>query len=66
MSTLTVKLDRKRSARLSKMARSQKVTKSEVIRRLIDRAGRIETGEDLTAWVEQAEGIGLGFEQRRR
>ena len=66
MATLTVKLDRKRSARLSQMARRQKVTKSEVIRRLIDRAGRIETGADLMAWVERAEGVGLGFEQRRR
>lgn len=65
MATLTVKLDRKRSAALRQIARQQKVTKSEVIRRLIDRAGRIETGDDLLRWSEVAEGIGLGLKQRR-
>jgi predicted transcriptional regulator len=66
MPTLTVKLDRKHSARLAKLARTRKLTKSDVIRQLIDRAGRIETGDDLIAWVAAAEGVGLGFEQRRR
>jgi len=66
MPTLTVKLDRKRAARLTRWARRRKTTKSAMIRELIDRAGPIETGEDLLRWSEVAAGIGLGFEQRRR
>ena len=66
MPTLTVKLDRKRAARVSRWARSRKVTKSEVIRDLIDRAGPIETGDDLIEWVAAAQGKGLGLAQRER
>ena len=44
MPTITVKLDKKRAARLARWARQSKVPKSEVIRALIDRAGPIETG----------------------
>jgi hypothetical protein len=40
------------------------VPKSEVIRALIDRAGPIDTGEDLLEWVEGSEGKGLGLAQR--
>ena len=61
----TVKLDRKRSARLAD-GRGQRVTKSQAILRVTAGPGRIETGEDLIAWVEQAESVGSGFEQRRR
>ena len=32
----------------------------------IDRAGPIETGDDLIEWVESAQGIGLGLAQRKR
>ena len=66
MPTLTVKLDRKRAARLSRWARSRRVPKSEIIRSLIDRAGPIETGEDLSEWVEAAQGVGLGLAQKKR
>lgn len=65
MPTITVKLDKKRAARLARWARSRKTTKSEIIRELIDRPRRIETGDDLIEWVEASEGKGLGFAQRR-
>jgi hypothetical protein len=65
MPTITVKLDPKRAARLARWARQHKVPKSDVIRALIDRAGPIESGEDLIEWVEQAEGKGLGLAQRK-
>jgi hypothetical protein len=61
MPTITVKLDKKRAARLARWARRSKVPKSEVIRTLIDRAGPIETGEDLIEWVGEAAGKGLGL-----
>ena len=63
MPTITVKLDKKRAARLARWARSRRVPKSDVIRALIDHAGPIETGEDLMAWVDQANGKGLGLAQ---
>jgi ribbon-helix-helix CopG family protein len=66
MPTLTVKLDRKRAARVSRWARSRKVSKSEIIRDLIDRSGPIETGDDLIEWVAAAQGKGLGLAQRER
>ena len=66
MSTLTVKLDKKRAARVARWARLRRVPKSEIIRSLIDRAGPIETGDDLIEWVESAQGIGLGLAQRKR
>jgi len=66
MPTLTVKLDRKRAARLSRWARSRRVPKSEIIRSLIDRAGPIESGEDLIEWVQAAQGVGLGLAQKKR
>jgi hypothetical protein len=65
MPTITVKLDKKRAARVTRWARQRKVPKSEVIRALIDRAGPIETGEDLIESVEQALGKGLGLAQKK-
>jgi ribbon-helix-helix CopG family protein len=66
MPTVTVKLDKKRAARLAWWARRRKVSKSDVIRALIDRAGPIETGDDLIAWVNASDGKGLGFGQKKR
>jgi len=65
MPTITVKLDKRRAARLARWARQSKLPKSDVIRALIDRAGPIETGEDLIEWVEQAKGKGLGLAQTK-
>lgn len=65
MPTITVKLDKKRAARLARWARRRKIPKSEVIRGLIDRAGPVETGEDLIEWVEAAAGQGLGLAQKK-
>jgi hypothetical protein len=65
MPTITVKLDKKRAARLTRWARQSKVPKSEVIRTLIDRAGPIQTGEDLIEWVDSAAGKGLGLAQAK-
>ena len=66
MPTITVKLDKKRAARLARWARSRRVPKSEVIRALIDRAGPIETGDDLIEWVEASMGRGLGLARQKR
>ena len=65
MPTITVKLDRKRAARLARWARRRKVPKSDVIRSLIDRAGPIETGDDLIEWVKASDGTGLGLAQKK-
>ena len=66
MPTITVKLDKARAARLARWARRRRIPKSDVIRALIDRAGPIETGEDLEEWVSSANGRGLGLAQKRR
>jgi hypothetical protein len=65
MPTITVKLDKARAARLARWARRSKVPKSDVIRALIDRAGPIDTGDDLLEWVEASAGKGLGLAQRK-
>lgn len=65
MPTITVKLDKKRASRLARWARRRKVPKSDVIRALIDRAGPVETGDDLIEWVEAAVGKGLGLAQKK-
>jgi hypothetical protein len=65
MPTITVKLDKKRADRLTRWARRSKVAKSDVIRALIDRAGPIETGDDLIEWVEATTGKGLGLAQKQ-
>ena len=46
-------------------ARRRRVAKSDVIRALIDRAGPIETGDDLIEWVDAAVGKGLGLAQKK-
>ena len=66
MPTITVKLDKARAARLARWARRRKIPKSDVIRGLIDRAGPVETGDDLIEWVDASRGKGLGLAQRRR
>ena len=65
MPTITVKLDKARAARVARWAKRRKVTKSDVVRALIDRAGPIETGDDLIDWVEASLGKGLGFGQKK-
>lgn len=65
MPTITVKLDKRRAARLARWAKRSKVPKSDVIRALIDRAGPIETGEDLIDWVEASGGKGLSLAQKK-
>ena len=64
MPTISVKLDKQRADRLARWARRSKVPKSDVIRALIDRAGPIDTGDDLIEWVEAAIGKGLGIAQK--
>ena len=64
MPTITVKLDKKRAALLTRWARHRRVAKSDVIRGLIDRAGPIETGDDLIEWVKASKGRGLGLAQK--
>jgi hypothetical protein len=66
MPTITVKLDKKRADRLARWARRRKVAKSDVVRALIDRAGPVDTGDDLIEWVDMAIGRGLGLAQRNR
>ncbi len=65
MPTITVKLDKKRAARLARWARRRRIPKSDVIRALIDRAGPIEAGEDLIDWVKTSAGKGLGLAQKK-
>ena len=65
MPTITVRLDKKRAARLTRWARRRRIPKSAVIRALIDRAGPIETGDDLMEWVHAAAGKGLGLAQKK-
>ena len=65
MPTITVKLDKKRAARLARWAKRRRIPKSDVIRALIDHAGPIETGEDLFYWVEASTGKGLGLAQKK-
>lgn len=64
MPTITVKLDKGRAARLTRWAKRGKVAKSDVIRALIDRAGPIESGDDLLEWVTSSRGKGLGLAQK--
>ncbi len=66
MPTITVKLDKKRADRLARWAKRSNLPKSDVIRALIDRAGPIESGEDLIEWVDGASGKGLGLAQKER
>jgi len=65
MPTITVKLDKKRAARLARWSGSRKISKSDVIRALIDHAGPIETADDLIEWIRVSEGRGLGLTQKK-
>jgi hypothetical protein len=65
MPTIAVQLDAKRAARLARGARRARVPKSDVVRALIDRAGPIETGDDLLEWVEVSVGKGLGLARKK-
>ena len=61
MSTvITVKLDKTRAKKLGQWARKEGKTKSDVLRELIDERQKIETGEDLTAFVDEHWGKGFG------
>lgn len=64
MPTIIVKLDGNHATRLARWARRANVSKSEVIRALIDHVGPIETGTDLIEWVRVSEGKGLGLAQK--
>ena len=64
MPTITVKLDRKRAARLARWARVTKTSKSDLVRALIDRSGPVVTADDLLEWVAAANGKGLGLAQK--
>ena len=66
MPTITVKLDKERAKLVTQWARRRRITKSDVIRELIDRGEKIETADYLLAWVETNEGKGLGFRQRTK
>lgn len=66
MPTVTVKLDKRRAGRLTRWARRRRLSKSDVIRLLIDRGGPIETADDLIEWATASEGKGLGLAQRRK
>jgi hypothetical protein len=66
MPTIIVKLDTKRAKRLARWARLRNVSKSEMLRRLIDRAGPVDTGDDLVEWVDASLGRGLDLAQRHR
>ena len=64
MPTITVKLDQKRADRLNRWARSRKVTKSEIVRAMIDREGPIATTDDLIEVFRASAGKGLGLAQK--
>ena len=66
MPTIIVKLDTERAKRLARWARRRKVSNSEMIRHLIDRACPVDTGDDLVEWLDAAVGRGLGLAQRDR
>ncbi|HEU5022227.1 MAG TPA: hypothetical protein VFT60_10055 [Bryobacteraceae bacterium] len=64
MPTITVKLDKKQAAKLTRWARADKITKSAVVRNLIDHGGPIKTTDDLIAWGEANVGRGAGLRQK--
>ena len=65
MPTITVKLDKKRAARLARWARQRRMTKSDLIRAMLDWAGSIETADDLIEWIVASQGKGLGLAQKQ-
>jgi hypothetical protein len=66
MPTVTVKLDRKRAAKLAAWAKRRRVSQSQIIRSMIDRGEPIDTVDDLIEWADAAQGKGLGLAQRPR
>ena len=65
MPTITVKLDKKQAAKLTRWAKVDKVTKSDIVRGLIDRKGPIQSTDDLIAWGEAHAGSGLGSRRKK-
>lgn len=63
MPTITVRLSEEQAAKLTRLARAQGVTKSEIVRQLIEAESKIRTGYDLIEWVEASIGEGLGLAQ---
>lgn len=63
-SLVTVKLDPARAKKLNQWARRERKTKSDVLRELIDERQKIETGEDLSAFVREQWGKGFGHAGR--
>ncbi len=61
---MTVKLEPEQARRVANLAKKSGATKSDVVRRLIDEAGLIETGDDLAGWVKGHEGRGFGIRHR--
>lgn len=57
---ITVKLDKTRAKKLGQWARKEGKTKSDVVRELIDQRQKIETGDDLIAFVDEHWGKGFG------
>lgn len=66
MPTITVKLDKERARRLAGWARRRKISKSDVVRELIDRGEKIDTGDDLIRLFEANDGKGLGLGLREK
>jgi hypothetical protein len=65
MPTITVKLDKKQAAKLTRWAKVDKVTKSDIVRGLIDHKGPIKSTDDLIAWGEANAGRGLGLRRKK-
>ena len=59
-----MKLDPVRAKKLSQRARRERKTKSDVLRELIDERQKIETGDDLAAFVHERWGQGFGHARR--
>ena len=59
-SVVTVKLDPAQAKKLNQWARRERKTKSDVLRELIDERRKIETGDDLAAFVQERWGRGFG------
>ncbi|HEY4085361.1 MAG TPA: hypothetical protein VGM43_05455 [Bryobacteraceae bacterium] len=64
MPTITVKLNKEQAAKPTRLAQIDKVTKSEIVRQLIDSERRIRTADDLIEWAEASIGKGLGLAQK--
>ena len=65
MPTITVKLDKKRAARSHTLGAPQQSPEVRGDPSPDDRAGPIETGDDLIEWVEHSAGKGLGLAQTK-